>query len=49
LSGCDYDGKTALELWPALGKNADEFVARAAPNVVAALGAIEDFVAKLSR
>lgn len=49
LSGCDYDGKTALELWPALGKNADEFVARAAPNVVAALAAIEDFVAKLSR
>jgi len=48
LSGCDYDGGTALELWPALGKSADEFVARAAPNVVAALGAIENFVGQQS-
>lgn len=46
LSGCDYDGRTALELWPALGKSADEFVARAAPNVAAALGEIEDFVSQ---
>jgi len=44
LSGCDYDGGTALELWPVLGQRPDEFVARAAPNVVAALAAIERFV-----
>jgi aspartate aminotransferase len=49
LSGCDYDGGTALELWPALGKSPDEFVARAAPNVIAALGAIEKFVGERSR
>lgn len=49
LSGCDYDGKTALELWPELGKQPDEFIARATPNVVAALDAIEDFVTRQSR
>ncbi len=49
LSGCDYDGGTALKLWPKLGKNSDEFVARAAPNVVAALSAIEGFVAQHAR
>lgn len=46
LSGCDYDGGKALELWSAPGKRPDEFVARAAPNVVAALDAIERFVSR---
>lgn len=49
LSGCDYDGGMALELWPALCKSADEFVARAAPNVVASLSAIENFAGERCR
>ena len=44
LSGCDYDGGTALDLWTSLAGNESGFVSKAAPNVVAALDEIERFV-----
>ncbi|MEP5566832.1 MAG: pyridoxal phosphate-dependent aminotransferase [Halioglobus sp.] len=44
LAGCDYDGGAALALWPALKANTEAFIHAAAPNVIAALDAIECFV-----
>lgn len=44
ISGCDYDGQRALEGWKTCGGKEGVFVQQAAPNVVAALHAIEEFI-----
>jgi len=44
LAGCDYDGERALEVWRSSDGDDNAFVQRAAPNVVAALQAIEEFI-----
>ncbi|MCH9694136.1 MAG: pyridoxal phosphate-dependent aminotransferase [Gammaproteobacteria bacterium] len=44
IAGCDYDGASALKLWPSLGDDEQCFADAAAPNIVAALDAIAEFV-----
>ena len=44
LSGCDYDGERALKAWKSRREGDTVFVQQAAPNVVTALHAIEEFL-----
>lgn len=44
LSGCDYDGRRALQAWESCRGDENVFVQKAAPNVVSALHAIEEFI-----
>lgn len=44
LSGCDYDGRRALKAWESCRGEENLFVQQAAPNIVTALQAIEEFV-----